>query len=181
MATSSLTFMKLPCNEWYCHQKDRPRSQQSIDILTGLLLGIKRNGIGGERLLSLLVTLLLSLKESFPGKQSNTVLQRVAFTSGIRSGESLCLLPTGNIRYCGANYISHGHDRNEGVFFSVMCRNVPEEVVLVECSSESEVCFHLSYVTKIDRFGDKGNLVCCSIMLGCRTPLYIFDVSSATL
>ncbi|GFS88011.1 hypothetical protein TNCV_3929891 [Trichonephila clavipes] len=65
MATSSLTFMKLPCNEWYCHQKDRPRSQQSIDILTGLLLGIKRNGIGGERLLSLLVTLLLSLKESF--------------------------------------------------------------------------------------------------------------------
>ncbi|GFS88001.1 uncharacterized protein TNCV_3929831 [Trichonephila clavipes] len=114
-------------------------------------------------------------------KQSTIVLQRVAVTSGILSGESICLLPTGNIRYCGANYISHDHDRNEGLFSSVMCRNVPEEVVLVECSSESEVRFHLSYVTKIDRFGNKGNLVCCSIMLGCRTPLYIFDVSSATL
>ncbi|GFV71952.1 hypothetical protein TNCV_2458851 [Trichonephila clavipes] len=35
--------------------------------------------------------------------------------------------------------------------------------------------FHPSYLTKIDRFGGKGILVCGGIMLGSRIPLYFFD------
>ncbi|GFS78223.1 hypothetical protein TNCV_3171901 [Trichonephila clavipes] len=47
------------------------------------------NDISGQRLLSLLVTLLLCLEEEFPGKQATVVLQRLFFTPGIQVSASL--------------------------------------------------------------------------------------------
>ncbi|GFV34327.1 transposable element Tcb2 transposase [Trichonephila clavipes] len=46
---------------------------------------------------------------------------------------------------------------------------------------ENEACFHLSYVTKIDRFGAKVILVCDGIMLGNHIPLYAFNVCTFNL
>ncbi|GFX30088.1 hypothetical protein TNCV_2617991 [Trichonephila clavipes] len=91
-------------------------------------------GIGGQRLLSLLVTLLLHLKEEFPGKQFTAVLQRLAFTPGVQSGASLLLHSTGNTGYCGAENMSWEPHKKEGVFSSLKSRNVPDEVILVETS-----------------------------------------------
>ncbi|GFW58860.1 hypothetical protein TNCV_4046981 [Trichonephila clavipes] len=45
-------------------------------------------------------------------------------------------------------------------------------------SRESGAHIHPSYITKIDRFRDKGILVSDDIMSGSRTPLYVFDAST---
>ncbi|GFV07554.1 transposable element Tc3 transposase [Trichonephila clavipes] len=45
-------------------------------------------------------------------------------------------------------------------------------------SRENGANFHHSRVTKIDRFGYKGILVCDSIMLGSLTPLHAFDTGT---
>ncbi|GFU96651.1 hypothetical protein TNCV_4777351 [Trichonephila clavipes] len=72
-----------------------------------------------------------------------------------------------------------GHHKNEGGFFSVMSRNVPDkDSRRVFTWRENGARFRPSYVTKIDRFGDKGILVCGGIMFDSRTLLYLFDAGS---
>ncbi|GFW90062.1 hypothetical protein TNCV_3485141 [Trichonephila clavipes] len=48
---------------------------------------------------------------------------------------SICLHPTGKAGYYGAKSISHGHLKNEGVFFSTMSQDSPDRVILIESSS----------------------------------------------
>ncbi|GFU71741.1 hypothetical protein TNCV_1955021 [Trichonephila clavipes] len=85
---------------------------------------------------------------------------------------SLWLYPTGNIGYCGAENISRRHYKNREVFFSVMSRDFPDKVILVEPSSgESGDHFPPSYETKIDIFGVKGIFAWNGIMLGSRNPV----------
>ncbi|GFY25103.1 hypothetical protein TNCV_2692941 [Trichonephila clavipes] len=62
-----------------------------------------------------------------------------------------------------------------------MSRNVPDKVNVVVFTWKGNVYgarFHPSYVTKIDRFGGKVILMCGCIMLGSRTPLFVFDAST---
>ncbi|GFS53914.1 hypothetical protein TNCV_3761451 [Trichonephila clavipes] len=92
------------------------------------------DNIDGQRLLSLFVTLLLCLEEEFSDKQSTAVFQKLAFTSGVQSGTSLGLHPARKTGYCEAENILCGHPKNGAVFLTVMRLNVPERVILVECS-----------------------------------------------
>ncbi|GFY16644.1 hypothetical protein TNCV_2787701 [Trichonephila clavipes] len=81
---------------------------------------------------------------------------------------------------CGAENISHGHHRKgERIFFSVISRNSPDKVILFESSFGEKVELLSSpYKTKIGTFHDIGILVCGVIMLGSRTPLYLFHAST---
>ncbi|GFX91767.1 hypothetical protein TNCV_3529661 [Trichonephila clavipes] len=45
----------------------------------------------------------------------------------------------GKTGYCEAENISHGHRKNEGVFFSVMSLNVPDKMILVDSSPEEKM------------------------------------------
>ncbi|GFW15837.1 hypothetical protein TNCV_1545711 [Trichonephila clavipes] len=106
--------------------------------------------------------------------QSTAVLQRLAFTLSVQPGTSLRLHLTENTGYCGAENISCGHHKNRGVFFSMMSRNVSDKgILIVFIRRENGAHVHPSYVTKIDRFGGKGILVCSGIMLGSLTPQYV--------
>ncbi|GFV41280.1 hypothetical protein TNCV_382941 [Trichonephila clavipes] len=48
--------------------------------------------------------------------------------------------------YCRAENISHEHHKNGGVFFSVMFRNVPDQVILAESSPGEKA--KLAYICK---------------------------------
>ncbi|GFY28111.1 hypothetical protein TNCV_4394451 [Trichonephila clavipes] len=78
--------------------------------------------ISRKRLLSLLVTLLLCLKEDFPCKLSTAVLQRLTFTPVVQSNASLSLRPAEKTGYYGAGNISCGRYKNGDLFFSVMSK-----------------------------------------------------------
>ncbi|GFS51705.1 hypothetical protein TNCV_613841 [Trichonephila clavipes] len=67
-----------------------------------------------------------------------------------------------------------GHHKNKAMCFTVKRRNVLDKRILVESSpgEKMKLAFH--------KFGGKGILVCDGIMLGSRTPLYIFDASIVT-
>ncbi|GFU20909.1 hypothetical protein TNCV_3004881 [Trichonephila clavipes] len=114
--------------------------------------------------------------ESTP-KTDTVTRKRLASTPGVKSCASLLLHPAGNTRYCGAENISCGHHKNGDMFFSVMSRNVPDKVILFKSApgEKMEALFHLSYITKIGRFGAKEIRVCGSILLGSRTPQYAFN------
>ncbi|GFV21837.1 hypothetical protein TNCV_4525241 [Trichonephila clavipes] len=58
-----------------------------------------------------------------------------------------------------------------------MSRNIPEQVILVESSPGDKRGLSLFFIP-LDRFGDKGILVCDGLMLVSRTPLYVFDAGT---
>ncbi|GFX14529.1 hypothetical protein TNCV_1617121 [Trichonephila clavipes] len=62
-------------------------------------------------------------------------------------------------------------------FFSdeLKCTRQSDSRRVFTFGEKSEGSFHPSCETKIDIFGGKGMLVCGGIMLGSRTPLYVFD------
>ncbi|GFV77659.1 transposable element Tcb1 transposase [Trichonephila clavipes] len=137
------------------------------------------DGIDEQRCLSLIVTLLLYLDEEFPAQ---TLRSRLAETGFYARVPVWCLSFDASII---KDRILWRRKRQWGapqewwrVLFSDESKYTKQsDSRRVISWRESGAHFHPSYVTKIDRFGGKGVLVCGVVMLGSRTTLYVFDVN----
>ncbi|GFT88352.1 hypothetical protein TNCV_5074491 [Trichonephila clavipes] len=87
-------------------------------------------------------------------------------------------IPAGNTGNCGAEKISCGHHKNDGMFFSMTSRNVLDKVFLVESSPGEKIELAFIPPMKKNRCGGNGIFVCGGIMLGSCTPLYSFYVGT---
>ncbi|GFU03310.1 hypothetical protein TNCV_3338291 [Trichonephila clavipes] len=73
------------------------------------------------------------------------IMQILAFTAGVQSSVSFWRHLARKTRYWEAENISRGYRKNGTVFFSVMSRNVPYEVILVKSApgEKMELAFSL--------------------------------------